>query len=223
MLLLIPEGWELVPVGTKLQEGDKFLHSRLSVNLSDWKSVRSWEFGSYTNSHSANVIREKKQWDNVITAAIIAKKKTEEEKKDEMSNFSKQNLIALLALVQRDNSDDVLPGADGEGVFAQAIKTAQIERREAALKSLTSMAREIQDRLASVKQRHRSDIRSLQQSIDSTKAALNTLDRAASALVGNEPNPFPLLKELGLVSNYDLGMSHSEFERLCKVATPVEA
>lgn len=221
--LAIPEGWERVPIGGTIQAGDKYTWNRLGTeNLSAWIAIGSSSTGRVIDSNIAPIIREVKQCGNVVAPAVVNQKNEEEEKKNPMSNFNKANLIALLALVQRDASDDVLPGADGEGVFAAAIKQAEVERREAALKSLTSMAREIQDRLATTKQRHRSDIRSLQQQIDTSKAALNTLDQAASALAGNEPNPFPLLRALGLVNNYDLGISHQEFEKLCKVATPNE-
>lgn len=133
--------------------------------------------------------------------------------------INRTNLLALLALVQNDSatSEDLLPGANGEGVFAEALKKAEVERREEALKALTGVAKVIQNATANKKADLRAEIRRLREHEKAAQATLNQIDAAALCLGGDKPNPLPLLRVLGLASFSDFGISIQEWEKLSAI------
>lgn len=143
-----------------------------------------------------------------------------DKKEKPMSSITRLNVLALLALVQndKDSTADLLPGAAQEGLFADALKKAETERKEEALKALTSVAKTIQTSVAEQKAELRASIRSLREQERRYQAKLNEIDAAAVSLGGTSPNPFPLLRTLGLVGLYDTGLSTEEWNKLTAVA-----
>lgn len=141
--------------------------------------------------------------------------------KEKSMSITRMNILALLALVQNDtaSSDDLLSGVNGEGVFAEAIKKAEAERKEEALKALTATAKTIQTSVAEQKTELRTAIRQLREREREHQAKLNEIDAAAALLGGNSPNPFPLLRVLGLVSANDAGLTHEEWKKLTAIPT----
>lgn len=212
----IPDGWCQISPGTKLQKGDRFLWYRGSKEIADWRIVADWEFGVPVSAGGANIIRKQ---ENMSEAHVVRHSTIMNEVEKENSMIPRQNLIALLALVsnQKSDAEDVLPGTSGDGVFAQALRDAEKERREEAVKALTGIAKEIQDTLGREKANLRASIKSVRETERGYLTRLNELDAAAALLSGETPNPFPLMSRLGLVHRGDLALSTAEFEALVAV------
>lgn len=217
----IPEGWYRLPLWAVLEEGDRFHHTiEYPRRAEDWYPVRSHELEKKTTvvpggAACIRKIKNQAETNDAVVSVAVMKYNIKEEKKT-MSKINQSTLTALLTL-RAGEPTETLPGVEGEGVFAQALKDAELKRRETALKALTEVAIEIQNAFAAAKEAQRAEIRRAQAVIETAKTRLNVLDAAAEPLKSANPNPFPVLNELGMVNRHDLGLSVDEFVKLVAV------